>query len=286
MARGRLLVIGLLAGLAIWVFIYRAGPKMPDFDVYWKIAARASNAEPLYRTDDGHFQFKYLPAFAVLVIPVGLLPLATAKLLWFATSIGLLIGTAAPRGAASARAAAPRALALRHPDRRVREVLRPRARARPGQPALRRDRDRSPARDETRPRAGRRRTRCARDRDQAVRGPVPAVAGGAAAAGVIPRRRRRAGARAGAADAALRRRRQPAAAPRMVADRHRNHGAEPPRPRQRVAGGDVLPLGRPRRSVDASGLRRRRRAARDVPGSCFSAAAACDSRRGSKADCS
>ncbi len=91
MARGRLLVIGLLAGLAIWVFIYRAGPKMPDFDVYWKIAARASNAEPLYRTDDGHFQFKYLPAFAVLVIPVGLLPLATAKLLWFATSIGLLI---------------------------------------------------------------------------------------------------------------------------------------------------------------------------------------------------
>ena len=91
MTRGRLLVIGLLAGLAIWVFIYRAGPKMPDFDVYWKIAARASNAEPLYRTDDGHFQFKYLPAFAVLVIPVGLLPLATAKLLWFATSIGLLI---------------------------------------------------------------------------------------------------------------------------------------------------------------------------------------------------
>jgi hypothetical protein len=91
MARRRLLVIGLLAGLAIWVFIYRAGPKMPDFDVYWKIAARASNAEPLYRPDDGHFQFKYLPAFAVLVIPIALLPLATAKLLWFAASIGLLI---------------------------------------------------------------------------------------------------------------------------------------------------------------------------------------------------
>ena len=65
---------------------------MPDFDVYWKIAARAaSDAEPLYRTDDGHFQFKYLPAFAVLAIPVGLLPLATAKLLWFATSSASLI---------------------------------------------------------------------------------------------------------------------------------------------------------------------------------------------------
>ena len=33
---------------------------------------------------DGHFQFKYLPAFAVLAIPIGLLPSATAKLVWFA----------------------------------------------------------------------------------------------------------------------------------------------------------------------------------------------------------
>lgn len=87
----RLLLIGLLIGLAVWVFIYRAGPRMPDFAVYWKAAARASQAEPLYRTDDGHYQFKYLPAFAVLAIPIGVVPLATAKLLWFTISIGLLI---------------------------------------------------------------------------------------------------------------------------------------------------------------------------------------------------
>jgi hypothetical protein len=83
--------IVLLVGLAIWVFIYRAAPRMPDFEVYWRAAARAAHAEPLYRPDDGHFQFKYLPAFAVLAMPIGLLPLMAAKLIWYATSIGLLV---------------------------------------------------------------------------------------------------------------------------------------------------------------------------------------------------
>lgn len=91
MSRGRALAIALLAALAVWVFIYKAGPKMPDFEVYWKAGARAAHAEPLYRTDDGHFQFKYLPAFAVLAIPFGLIPLQIAKLIWYATSIALLV---------------------------------------------------------------------------------------------------------------------------------------------------------------------------------------------------
>ena len=85
------IAIALLFGLAVWVFIYKAGPRMPDFEVYWRAAVRAAQAEPLYRPDDGHFQFKYLPAFAVLAMPIGLLPVQTAKLLWYATSIGLLV---------------------------------------------------------------------------------------------------------------------------------------------------------------------------------------------------
>ena len=91
MTRGRALAITLLAALAVWVFIYKAGPKMPDFEVYWKAGVRAAHAEPLYRTDDGHFQFKYLPAFAILATPFGLIPVQTAKLLWFAISIALLV---------------------------------------------------------------------------------------------------------------------------------------------------------------------------------------------------
>jgi hypothetical protein len=83
--------VGLLIALAIWVFIYKAAPRMPDFEVYWRAAWRAAHAEPLYRASDGHFQFKYLPAFAVLAMPLGFLPLATAKLLWFAISVGLVV---------------------------------------------------------------------------------------------------------------------------------------------------------------------------------------------------
>jgi arabinofuranan 3-O-arabinosyltransferase len=89
--RGRLLLTGLVVALAVWVFVYKAAPKMPDFEVYWKAASRAAHAEPLYRASDGHFVFKYLPAFAVLAIPIGLLPLATAEAVWFGSSVALLV---------------------------------------------------------------------------------------------------------------------------------------------------------------------------------------------------
>lgn len=83
--------IALLLGLAVWVFVYKAAPRMPDFEVYWRAAARAAQGAPLYRPDDGHFQFKYLPAFAVLAIPIGVVPLPPAKLIWFAVSVALLV---------------------------------------------------------------------------------------------------------------------------------------------------------------------------------------------------
>jgi hypothetical protein len=91
LTRGRLALTGLLVALAVWVFVYKAAPKMPDFEVYWKAAGRAAHAEPLYRTTDGHFQFKYLPAFAVLAIPIGLLSSAMAELVWFTCSVLLLV---------------------------------------------------------------------------------------------------------------------------------------------------------------------------------------------------
>ena len=39
---------------------------MADFEVYWTAANRALDAQPLYQPADGHYQFKYLPAFAFL----------------------------------------------------------------------------------------------------------------------------------------------------------------------------------------------------------------------------
>jgi hypothetical protein len=73
------------------IFSSRISRNMPDFEVYWTAAARAWHAEPLYRGDlDGHYQFKYLPAFAVLIAPVSHLPLRVAKPLWFVASVLLL----------------------------------------------------------------------------------------------------------------------------------------------------------------------------------------------------
>ena len=89
--RGRVALTALLGALMIWVFVYKAAPKMPDFEVYWKAASRAAQAEPLYRESDGHFVFKYLPAFAVLAIPLAALPRDRAEIIWFAASVALLV---------------------------------------------------------------------------------------------------------------------------------------------------------------------------------------------------
>ena len=80
-----------IAALAIWGFVFKVSPTMPDFEVYWRAGERAAAVQPLYRPEDGHYQFKYLPAFAVLAIPVGLASLETAEAIWFTVSIAALI---------------------------------------------------------------------------------------------------------------------------------------------------------------------------------------------------
>jgi hypothetical protein len=85
-------LLGVLAAVSlVALFTTRVSQKMPDFDVYWTAGARAAAAEPLYRAEDGHYQFKYLPAFALLASPLARLPLGVAKALWFALSAGLMI---------------------------------------------------------------------------------------------------------------------------------------------------------------------------------------------------
>ncbi len=86
------LVAGAAAVLLTLIFFGRVSREMPDFEVYWTAAARAWHAEPLYRGDlDGHYQFKYLPAFAVLTAPLSGLAIRAAKPLWFVASVLLLV---------------------------------------------------------------------------------------------------------------------------------------------------------------------------------------------------
>src|SRR5262245_46359528 len=63
---------------------------MVDFDVYRTAGARALAAEPLYRGADGHYQFKYLPAFALVMAPFARIDREAAQATWFALSAGLL----------------------------------------------------------------------------------------------------------------------------------------------------------------------------------------------------
>ena len=76
----------LLLVLFVWMFVARASTRMPDLEVYWRAGIRAAAAEPLYRAADTDYQFKYFPAFAVLAIPLGAVPIGTAKVIWFLVS--------------------------------------------------------------------------------------------------------------------------------------------------------------------------------------------------------
>ena len=83
----RLLLV--IAVAAAMYGIIRSKREMVDFNVYRIAGARAMHAEPLYRADDGHYQFKYLPAFALAAIPAALVPSEVAKAIWFAISVYL-----------------------------------------------------------------------------------------------------------------------------------------------------------------------------------------------------
>ncbi|HEY2433886.1 MAG TPA: glycosyltransferase family 87 protein [Vicinamibacterales bacterium] len=88
--RTRALLVVLAAVSVVALFTTRVSRKMPDFQVYRTAAARALAAEPLYREEDGHYQFKYLPAFAVLAAPAALMPEEAAKAAWFVASALLM----------------------------------------------------------------------------------------------------------------------------------------------------------------------------------------------------
>lgn len=107
--RLRLGLAALLVVAAAVSFHVRIGRRMPDFQVYRAAGSRVLAGEPLYRQSDGHWQFKYLPAFAFVVAPVSILPAPaqaqttdprgrdynpwsdTARVAWFACSVALLV---------------------------------------------------------------------------------------------------------------------------------------------------------------------------------------------------
>jgi len=79
-----------IIALAASIYVIRIQKEMVDFAVYRTAAARAMDAEPLYRAEDGHYQYKYFPAFAFVMAPFAKIDPEGAKAIWFALSVGLL----------------------------------------------------------------------------------------------------------------------------------------------------------------------------------------------------
>ena len=65
------------------VFLLKVKNEMVDFEVNYRAAQRLWQGETLYRTSDGHYQFKYMPFSAFLYLPISFLPLSSAKALWY-----------------------------------------------------------------------------------------------------------------------------------------------------------------------------------------------------------
>jgi hypothetical protein len=84
-----LIIVGV--AIAAYALLRHKRTSLVDFEVYRTAATRALAAEPLYRPEDGHYQYKYLPAFALAVAPVAWLSKDVDEPLWFAISVGLLV---------------------------------------------------------------------------------------------------------------------------------------------------------------------------------------------------
>ncbi len=86
----RLVAFLIFTLLAIVFYTTRIRHEMIDFITWRQAAVRGLHAEPLYREEDGHYQFKYFPLFALMMAPFGVLDEDTGKVLWFAILLVLL----------------------------------------------------------------------------------------------------------------------------------------------------------------------------------------------------
>jgi hypothetical protein len=82
-------LVTVLLGVGAYLLFRIIRAELVDFEVYRTAAARALAAQPLFRLDDGHYQYKYLPAFAFVMAPFAWLPKDLAEGLWFALSVGM-----------------------------------------------------------------------------------------------------------------------------------------------------------------------------------------------------
>ena len=84
----RIVVLALIVvGLYGLLRLKRA--ELVDFLVPRQAAERFIAGEPLYRPEDGHYQYKYFPAFALAMVPFTLVGKEVAEFTWFTLLLGM-----------------------------------------------------------------------------------------------------------------------------------------------------------------------------------------------------
>ena len=78
----RVLVFALIV-VGLYGLLRSKRAELVDFMVPRTAAERFLAAEPLYRPEDGHYQYKYLPAFALAMAPFTWMPKEAANFIWF-----------------------------------------------------------------------------------------------------------------------------------------------------------------------------------------------------------
>jgi hypothetical protein len=66
--------------------------ELVDFAVPHRAAQRFLAHEQLYRPSDGHYQYKYLPAFAAVMVPFTMVPKRAAEVAWFTLTVAMAWG--------------------------------------------------------------------------------------------------------------------------------------------------------------------------------------------------
>ena len=90
---GYALIVAVIALAIVAGYVLRVRDAMVDFGVNYLAGQRLAAGESLYPTSDGHYMFKYLPASAILYVPLGRLPLQSARAAWFTISLLALAGS-------------------------------------------------------------------------------------------------------------------------------------------------------------------------------------------------
>jgi hypothetical protein len=73
-------------------YFFHIRKDMTDFGVCYQGGKRIVQGETLYREADGHLQFKYSPAAALIFAPLTVLPYEAAKAVWYLLELASLAG--------------------------------------------------------------------------------------------------------------------------------------------------------------------------------------------------